>query len=656
MTLASLQEENGELTKKVISLENKLKESSILLKRTTDGHTRSRKHSLDREYSPRQRARVKKQRTASCAASLRWMTTEGYTPVSVIAMNTISGCEETISLHNHFELALNDKPNEEEENILAMMLYVKDRFSISGAAYHEMGKVCREMPRQYKIKHKIAELNKMWNIQPIPSEIVGVQQSLEPRLRSRIQQLERDTPEDAPFKRNRTVQVKLSGDSTNMGKRIQVENFTYTLLDEGEKAYSYEACHPLAMFKAPEKYDTLKLALKDLIAEITTLTSIIVDDKTYTINYYLGGDWKFLALVTGTCTLIILISISIIIQNFHLSSSTGIDSASSQYSCIWCKCSSKERYNPEVKWSVTDGIHGARSTQENITLAAGSKKKFNVSNPPIFPSIPLQNVVIDNLHLFLRVSDVLIDLLIMELKRQDSLDKVRAFSNFDIRKHQHIERYQQFIVSLGISGFQFYVGRTSNKLKCRSLTGTEKLKVFRAIRIIDLLPSFTDATALRIQKLWNDFFNLHQTFCKRPKQISPADIKEFDAQARQWGALFIRTYHDSNVTPYIHALMNHVSEFMTLHGSIAPFTQQGLEKYNDVTTKDFFRSTNHKGESALRQIMEKQNRLEYLRCIGTTPKKAFNIKCSICHTLGHNKLTCQERHTLTVSSNDKENQ
>ena len=69
-----------------------------------------------------------------------------------------------------------------------------------------------------------------------------------------------------------------------MGKRIQVENFTYTVLDEGESAYSYEACHPLAMFKAPEKYDSLKLALKDLISEITELKTTTVGDKTYSIE------------------------------------------------------------------------------------------------------------------------------------------------------------------------------------------------------------------------------------------------------------------------------------------------------------------------------------------------------------------------------------
>ena len=272
-----------------------------------------------------------------------------------------------------------------------------------------------------------------------------------------------------------------------------------------------------------------------------------------------------------------------------------IDSATSEYSCIWCKCPSKEQYNPEKRWSLSDNAHGARTTEENLTLATGTRKKFNVSYPPLFRSIPLENVVTDNLHLFLRVSDVLIDLLILELKRQDAIDKVRSFSNFDINRYRHIDGYQTFVTSLGIPGFQFYVGRTSNKLKCRSLTGPEKLKVFRSINISELLPSLGDSTVHRIQQLWNDFLGLHGTFCKRPNQITSTGIEDFDKQAREWGKLFIQTYHDSTVTPYIHALMNHVSEFMTLHGSILPFTQQGLEKCNDVTTKDFFRSTNHKG-------------------------------------------------------------
>ena len=49
---------------------------------------------------------------------------------------------------------------------------------------------------------------------------------------------------------------------------------------------------------------------------------------------------------------------------------------------------------------------------------------------PLFPTIPLYRVVIDNLHLFLRVSDVLIDLLIKELKHEERIETVEKFTNW----------------------------------------------------------------------------------------------------------------------------------------------------------------------------------------------------------------------------------
>ena len=106
------------------------------------------------------------------------------------------------------------------------------------------------------------------------------------------------------------------------------------------------------------------------------------------------------------------------------------------------------------------------------------------------------------------------------------------------------------------------------------------------------------------------------------------------------GRDFISVYHTDRVTPYIHAMMNHVSQFMKIHGSIVPFMQQGLEKLNDTITKNFFRATSHHGEDALRQLMEKQNRLEYLCDGGAKKVKLFEIKCSNCTSTGHNRLTC----------------
>ena len=67
---------------------------------------------------------------------------------------------------------------------------------------------------------------------------------------------------------------------------------------------------------------------------------------------------------------------------------------------------------------------------------------------------PLTHVAIDNLHLFLWVSDVLLNVLITELRRQDAIDKLKQFSSFEISRYKHIQGFQQFVKSLGIPGFE----------------------------------------------------------------------------------------------------------------------------------------------------------------------------------------------------------
>ena len=213
-----------------------------------------------------------------------------------------------------------------------------------------------------------------------------------------------------------------SGDGTKIGKRLHVVAFTFTLLDENQ-ACSAAGNHILAVFKQPESYNCLKLALEDIIKEVEELMEVHVNGIDFKIVYYLGGDWKFLAMVTG------------------------IDAASSDYACIWCKCKKDDRGDIQRQWSMSNKDLGARTIDENIELATRtrSRKAFNVSNEPLFHTIPLTNVVIDNLHLFLRTSDVLIDLLIVELRRQDAIDKVKKFTCPTLDRYQHIQKYQAFI-------------------------------------------------------------------------------------------------------------------------------------------------------------------------------------------------------------------
>ena len=98
--------------------------------------------------------------------------------------------------------------------------------------------------------------------------------------------------------------------------------------------------------------------------------------KSTEIEYFLGGDWKFLTTITG------------------------IDSATANYACIWCKCPALEHHDTNYKWSIFDPDSGARTIEENKQIAESKTHKFNVSNVPLFLKIPLINVVVDNLHMF----------------------------------------------------------------------------------------------------------------------------------------------------------------------------------------------------------------------------------------------------------------
>ena len=419
---------------------------------------------------------------------------------------------------------------------------------------------------------------------------------------------------DAGFLKDLKVRVKLTGDGTNIGKRLHVVNFGFTILDEGDKAYSAAGNHCLAIFKEPESYDSLKKCLSDFISEVEQLKSIEVNGMTFEIDYYLGGDWKFLALATG------------------------IDSASSTYACIWCKCPASERHISSQKWSMLDPKLGARTIQENIRLSSSrSKNKYNVSRLPLFPNIPLTHVVVDNLHMFLRVGDTLIDLLIAELRKMDNVDKSLHVRSLD--GLSHLATYQKSLQQMGISGFSFWIGKESKKLKWRTLTGPEKLIVFSKINIPELFPGLENKDD--IQNLWRDLLEVNTLLSTRPDKVTTARMKQFQIRSKAFVDKFVELYPAKHVTPYMHCMMQHVSEFMELHGSILPFTQQGLEKYNDLMTKDFFRSTSHRGDDSLLQIMQKQNRIEHLEGLGVKRQKKHEITCGNCRQQGHNKWTCQ---------------
>ena len=59
-----------------------------------------------------------------------------------------------------------------------------------------------------------------------------------------------------------------------------------------------------------------------------------------------------------------------------------------------------------------------------------------------------------------------------------------------------------------------------------------------------------------------------------------------------------------------------------------------MEKYNDRASKDYFRSTNHEGVDALKQLFLKKNRIQFLEAAGYGREKN-SFKCRNCLNFGH---------------------
>ena len=491
---------------------------------------------------------------------------------------------------------------------LEMVLYVKERFGLSNAAYHELSMVCRGLPRSWKMKDFVQCLNSLWDIKPCP-EGCGMQQTLESRLVERVRQLLHTNKINAGDK----LQVKLSGDGTKVCRKLNLVNFTFTLLNEEDIAMSSRGNHTIAILNVPEDYEKLATALRDIIAEVETLTSISIDSEEFEIEYFLCSDLKFLAIVCG------------------------IEAANSTYACVWCKCPAADRYDMDKQWSVSEAEQGARSVTEITECCTKPKKqRFNCAHPPLFSTIPLDHVVPDVLHLFLRVTDVLFNLLVLEIRRLDGIERI---ARTDSINSTNLSVLESFINDSCHIPFRFFVCKESKQLKWRDLMGPEKLIFFEKADLPTLLPQMPNVE--KTQALWRDYLHLHKRLQR--KTFTRTEAECFGENAKQWVKDFTSIYQTTHVTPYIHVLAMHVSVFLNNYTNLVQFTQQGMEKLNDQTTIDYARSTNHDHRSleALQQLIEKKNRIEFLEdhhC----QRETRAIRCSICHEVGHNRLSCEK--------------
>ena len=163
---------------------------------------------------------------------------------------------------------------------------------------------------------------------------------------------------------------------------------------------------------------------------------------------------------------------------------------------------------------------------------------------------------------------MLIDMLIGALHTLDRINQSLRIHSLD--GLTHLAAYESALKNWHIRLFILYWKKDCQKLKSRSLTGTEKVLLFTKLNLVEQFPDVSNIND--IQKLWKEFYNTNGLFSARPSEIIDDHIKKFEERSKSFVDNFIQIYPSKSVTPYMHCMMNHVTEFLKTHGSILQFT------------------------------------------------------------------------------------
>src|SRR5256885_6310247 len=202
-----------------------------------------------------------------------------------------------------------------------------------------------------------------------------------------------------------------------------------------------------------------------------------------------------------------------------------------------------------IQKKINNNLKKCGIIKKNMEKSAKKYGYFNVNfRPPLFNMIDIDHIIFDELHVFLRITDRLWELMLTEIKERD------LFNN--ITREVIIKDMQQLKVS-----FCFWENKESHNWEYTSLMGDDKEKV---LRFFNLKLLFRPSRAQLIRNLWDQFY---QIYCAiRDNTTDPEQLK---IQALNWLSLFLTPsqgnpnnpktfirglYLPSQVIPYIYAL------------------------------------------------------------------------------------------------------
>ncbi|CAF1205275.1 unnamed protein product [Didymodactylos carnosus] len=103
--------------------------------------------------------------------------------------------------------------------------------------------------------------------------------------------------------------------------------------------------------------------------------------------------------------------------------------------------------------------------------------------------------------------------------------------------------------------------------------------------------------AEKIKKLIQEFFEIIGN-CKIhvPVDQKVEYLSKLKSKCEQWGLDYANVFGIDQITPYIHVFSAHLYEFFDCFDNLNTFSLQGVERLNELLTRDYFVGSNKKGD------------------------------------------------------------
>jgi hypothetical protein len=370
----------------------------------------------------------------------------------------------------------------------------------------------------------------------------------------------------------------------------------------------------------------LELILKEL--KQLQLDGIKIGEQQLGIQFKLGGDLFFIA---------------------HM---MGINNANSKHPCPWCSFNAKKTIEINKEWPIS---RSHEESKKKLLIPPTKKKKKNDASvtdtqtlgykyEPIIDFISYDNVVVDVLHLLLRVSEKIFVSLIKKINVLEGNIDSADFKNRPILKHffdvlsNFCKVYKPFTI-VNVPGKE-------KEIKMRSLNGNETLRIFETLskdgmelsnffsdesednEFVTKFPNFKIEDFDNENYVWLHFYQLFSTIKGYNEKPEIEKINELRKKLKDWLEHFL-ILSPGSIPPYVHIFVYHVPEMIERHLNLNFYNQQGLEKIGDFIKSYYFRSTNRnrKQKKYLHQLIEKRNRIEFFQLNYSrieTPKYKIN--------------------------------